>query len=116
MVHAFSATLSEFPDSLSVVGAVPLCLVMLGFCAIGAALSVALASIVRAKLCWRWVLAGVSAWLKAFVGFLFLYAIQIADKQNGDLGYAHFVLVGLVGIGLFLLELEDVQRNQRAPG
>ena len=116
MVHALSATFWELPDSLSVVGAVPLSLVMFGFCSLGAAISLMLASILRAKLCWAWVLASVSAWLKAFVGFVFLYAIQIADKQNGDLGYAHFVLVGLVGIGLFLLELEEVQRNQRATG
>ena len=114
MVRLFSAT-GEF-DVPPISGAAPLCLTMLVFCALGAVVSAAFLSISRAKLCWTWMSVSVSAWLKAFVGFLFLYAIQIVDKQNGDLGYAHFVLVGLAGISLLVFELEAAaeRETQRA--
>ena len=114
MVRLISVT----GDYLPITGAAPLCLAMLAFCAAGCVVSIVLVSIARARLSWAWASASISAWMKAFAGFLFLYAVQIADKQNGDLSYANFALVGIAGVLLVFFELDErAQRNTnpRAP-
>lgn len=113
MMHAAPVTLS-IPDILSVVGALPLCLLMFGFCCMGAVTSAALVSI-RARPRWIWLLVSAGAWFKAFLAFLYVYAVQIADSQNADLGLAHFVLIGVIGTGALLFDLEQAAHRRRRP-
>jgi hypothetical protein len=54
-----------------------------------------------------------SAWSKVFAGFLFLYGVQILDRQNGDLSPLDFAVATVAGAMLIIPNLEKAGDSPR---